>query len=1032
MIPKIKLPRKSERNKAGISSPPRLFIFLNSSIITLALLVLASCGGPARLPQDVSLDESRKLVQERLIAPLSRNNSATTQLPKPKPRRQLLQVRYHQDSFYNTSFISTLKRLSSIHGFRNSSLALSQSEPELTYDPPATDKRENPDTTSDRANYIIRQGLQLEQYLFSQLKTIDKNFIAATQDLNANLQTQIAEIDTSINNNLSKFASSTDALSQELHQQIGRLEDEIRNLQQKQIPGLQQPTPGQIFGMNLTRDQDGYLDLPPDLALIGSNSTGLMSSKIANLDINLPNPVVWVRFHHLSLAEAIRFLAGHAGLPVLISHEVENMERNFSLDTEARILSILDAVFHQHNVSILYDSDLEVAQITSDLEFNNHINKIRQAIENYNSYLHKTRRLTELEHHQDILTSLLNIINQIKNDMPQDENVSNLIPQELVDLEVMLPTLGQDTTGQLLNTFLADLAALSTLASFRKKQDWLRELAGHIDGNFADHTLTLPMQANLPQPTLTGMKKLEQLKDDRRRLLEMFALAQHLLDGKASTFLDQAADFPRNTGGEVLSSSLHHLTLFRLDLMDKLKTYDTEIIPATFGHGQSALRTGGASDVRNLHYLTSTFPELETIAVHDPCIHPGREVFSEKIAVFGGETSVTKIEAILESYFSNNASKLSISPDESLVQDKPETPANTETGKDTLPDDINNHSISNLTTARVDERRATGEANRINESCAEDPAAHSPHYVRADDFSGFVVYGLISDIELVLKLIEEFDQPQRQVLIEVFMINITRDFGRRLNLTFQTDALAENLEDTEEFFLRRDLTELSHTVTSGNPGGFVSGLISPNHQVQALVDFIETNNLGRTISSPTILVEDGGQAEVSRTLKKTVIIPVIEQITDANGNLVNITNNRPEKKEVKFKLDVKKIQINPNNNNVTIEYELTDSSFDAPLASVTADTGEKSDFIKTRFVAAPGDVIIMAGLFKQADSVNVTGLPGTTTSGLPTSFLLGGEDNIANSVEEMIILMAPTVIEPEIGKTDANSARLPAINQNLR
>lgn len=488
------------------------------------------------------------------------------------------------------------------------------------------------------------------QYLFSQLKTIDKNFIAATQDLNANLQTQIAEIDTSINNNLSKFASSTDALSQELHQQIGRLEDEIRNLQQKQIPGLQQPTPGQIFGMNLTRDQDGYLDLPPDLALIGSNSTGLMSSKIANLDINLPNPVVWVRFHHLSLAEAIRFLAGHAGLPVLISHEVENMERNFSLDTEARILSILDAVFHQHNVSILYDSDLEVAQITSDLEFNNHINKIRQAIENYNSYLHKTRRLTELEHHQDILTSLLNIINQIKNDMPQDENVSNLIPQELVDLEVMLPTLGQDTTGQLLNTFLADLAALSTLASFRKKQDWLRELAGHIDGNFADHTLTLPMQANLPQPTLTGMKKLEQLKDDRRGFLKCLLSPSICLMARPAPSWIRPQTFLETLAVKSCPHLYITLRFFVSTLWINLKPMIPKLSLPPLATGNLPFGPG-ASDVRNLHYLTSTFPELETIAVHDPCIHPGREVFSEKIAVFGGETSVTKIEAILESYF---------------------------------------------------------------------------------------------------------------------------------------------------------------------------------------------------------------------------------------------------------------------------------------------------------------------------------------------------------------------------------------------
>ena len=82
----------------------------------------------------------------------------------------------------------------------------------------------------------------------------------------------------------------------------------------------------------------------------------------------------------------------------------------------------------------------------------------------------------------------------------------------------------------------------------------------------------------------------------------------------------------------------------------------------------------------------------------------------------------------------------------------------------------------------------------------------------------------------------------------------------------------------------------------------------------------------------------------------------------------------------------------------------------------------KADILCLKNPLGAGDVIILAGLFKQTDSTIAAGLPGTTQTNLPTAFLLGGEDQVSNTVEEMIILMAPTVIEPEVGITAPNSA----------
>ena len=74
-----------------------------------------SCGTPERLPQDVSIDQSKRVVEDRILAPLSRDNVSTALLPEKKPRRQLLQVRYHEESLTSANFISDLRRLSSTY-----------------------------------------------------------------------------------------------------------------------------------------------------------------------------------------------------------------------------------------------------------------------------------------------------------------------------------------------------------------------------------------------------------------------------------------------------------------------------------------------------------------------------------------------------------------------------------------------------------------------------------------------------------------------------------------------------------------------------------------------------------------------------------------------------------------------------------------------------------------------------------------------------------------------------------------------------
>ena len=222
---------------------------------------------------------------------MSHDTATTAILPTRKPRRQLLQIRYHHDRLYNPDFISNLHRLSGIHGL--STTPVSKHQDKAVREHNSRLKADNAllstSETSSRKNFIIRQGLQLERYLLNQLRSVEDHLLLARQDLSASLQTQIEAIEKTIDDHADNVATTNTAWSQELFQQKVRIEDEILSLNQDLIPGVEEVLTSQIFGVNLSRGDDGYLDLPADLALIGSRSTGVISSKIAKLEINHRN-----------------------------------------------------------------------------------------------------------------------------------------------------------------------------------------------------------------------------------------------------------------------------------------------------------------------------------------------------------------------------------------------------------------------------------------------------------------------------------------------------------------------------------------------------------------------------------------------------------------------------------------------------------------------------------------------------------------------------------------------------------------------
>jgi len=160
---------------------------------------------------------------------------------------------------------------------------------------------------------------------------------------------------------------------------------------------------------------------------------------------------------------------------------------------------------------------------------------------------------------------------------------------------------------------------------------------------------------------------------------------------------------------------------------------------------------------------------------------------------------------------------------------------------------------------------------------------------------------------------------------------------------------------------------------------------------------------------------DGGTAEITREQVAEVLF-LSEVVNPDNTTSVEDRNTALE---APLTLRLSEVQVLPANNNVKMNVYIENKRFLRNIGTIArqVDADYTRDIINTAFTASPGDVIVLAGLTANSDSTNTTGLPGTTTGALaPLAGLLAGQDVVSNSLNEMVIFLAPTVFDPSSDK----------------
>ena len=757
-------------------------------------VLLYGCGAPERLPTDLSIESSKEVLTERVIAPIKAlDDEEVADTFEPLPRRKLIQVRHSPDSLKDQYFVSTLSKLLSYDPIENLDETAS-----LTTLPALSDQERaklRNQRALERTQVLVAKGLEYEELILTTLRDID------------------AEIEDGLGKTVSGLGTTV-------------------------LP---------IFGRNLTGSGDSYLELPNDLIFIGGEN-GLISSKTALLKRMLDNPEITFAVRDMPLSEALSFLFGAIGLQATMSEDVIGLDKSVTMSVQASAIAIIDSLLEQHELSIVYDPSIEVAQVYTQTQFDSRMAEIKTSIEAYNA-------------------------------------------------------------------------------------------------------------------VLRDQKALLRVREDRKRVMEILAYVQLLLSGDDEGFAIGMDSISRAPAGEDTSTIIASITQNAIDLRTQMASFDSATENKLLGQHEYAALSGMTDIIGR--------PDIKDILSVDDCIWPRQEIFTEKVAVYNaiiieGDDRETGVVGKITSFFDE-------------TRPTAEAPASEE-----------------------DEDVVTQAVNTPSYCGTQNPAPAVP--IILPDDTGITVIGTREDNDLVVRLVEQYDVPELQVLIEIFLITVSRDFSRQIDSILSASPSGGGNNNQEATLSQVARAAADAISTTG--GSFALDLDSPNDELGLLLNFLESNALGRVISSPTILVAAGQDATIKRDQIARVPGPAI---LDADNNTVA---GQPVEYNAPFELKIKDVDINRLNNTVKLDIELTDTRFNVTLANVNELSDRTSDVIDTTFWASPGDVVVLAGLTRNEESTSTTGAPGTTGDLAPISPLLGGSDAFSTNLSETLIFMAPTVIDP--------------------
>ena len=790
-----------------------------------------------------------------------------------------------------------------------------------------------------------------------------------------------------------------------------------------------------LFGRNELARKDEYVSLEKSFLFVGNDvNTGVSLGRMDDLSDEVGSRTLSVNLAGLRLPTALKSLARSINMQVYLSPAVNAAPQKVSLDiSRADALDIFDILIDNYGLAMAYDRKMGVARFYTRTEFSERVDDAVAAAELHNRRARNLRKISSLEND----TAALRQIYQNYFQHPDDAGRVRSLTNDAIIEDDHSPA-------------VASAIVAFKEAALQNERD--------LDALDLQHATDRQEQATKTQ---TAQFELEDVDKALALLASDRAAKQHLLDdvivGLAADAASKAAagvssdtagtvdEAPRDTTQQADFVDLPNAEELRGRVVRDANLKTTEPIfteKFTIFNSEGAASCDGGSGDRVTEIqteLTSYFEQLypeEMIAAEKAAEelseaqrvdreNAARE--AEERAQKTAEEGLPLFDALQEALVSSNVTDIATD----LVPSA--EPSETEAGQNMAENDTQTAAAP---TANGDAPSEV--ANPVTPIFLTDSSFRRPTVTAVGDT--VIITGFRHDIELVSELMDSFDKPDKQVLVEVFMVNVAKNWQRQLQSKLENAVRTAAKTDP-------DIADLPASITSQLPGLIevrddsligVSGALDFANRAAAgntftlnnfrlglawTIDFMESNSLGRKVSSPTILALDGCEAQIEKS--ETRYLPITATsapvVTPGGQTIPGEETTTYEPREATLSLTVTPT-INPLNDHVRLKIAFNDDFF------LTADPNSDKiqSKINTEFIAAPGDVIVLAGLYTEDNSKSRNGLPGMTGIPIFGSFL--GTSSDAKNSQEMVIFLAPEVITPKAGEMPVNSARYYDIN----
>jgi general secretion pathway protein D len=269
--------------------------------------------------------------------------------------------------------------------------------------------------------------------------------------------------------------------------------------------------------------------------------------------------------------------------------------------------------------------------------------------------------------------------------------------------------------------------------------------------------------------------------------------------------------------------------------------------------------------------------------------------------------------------------------------------------------------------------------------------------------NALIVRAYPRDYKLVLETVKRLDLYPKQVLIEVFLANITLDDTTKFGIEFSV------FQDT--FTKNGNLYKWTlgmGGMAAVDPTTFVSGIryaIVAADKLAAAVNALANDNKATIIASPHLLASNNKEAKIQVGTSQPILTNTYT--TAATGTATSVVEGSIEYRDVGIIITVTPRISDGGLVTMDISVENSDVS-QTTLGSLSNVPVFSKKTAKTTLSISDGQTIVIGGLIQESKSDNKSGVP--FLSRIPILGGLFGYQNYQKNRQELMLLLTPHVI----------------------